>query len=76
MKPMADLWINPKPRPHRPRLEQDLELLRLSHLPKTANHLASMVAKDVRLPHRWGWDEVKAYQRVHSLLMGRAKPSA
>ena len=73
---MADVWINPAPRPHRPRpngqLEQDLITLRLDHLPRTPRNLADTVGKDTRLPHYWGWEQVKAYQRVQALLIERA----
>ena len=73
---MTDVWINPSPRPHRPRpnsqLEQDLAMLRLDHLPRTPKNLADTVGKDARLPHQWGWEQVKAYQRVQALLMERA----
>ena len=73
---MADVWINPAPRPHRPRpnsqLEQDLTTLRLDHLPRTPKQLASIVGKDPRLPAHWDWEQVKAYQRIQALLMERA----
>ena len=73
---MTEVWVNPAMRTHRPRpnsqLEQDLITLRLSHLPRTAKHLAETVGRDSRLPRHWGWEQTRAYQRVQALLMERA----
>ncbi|MAD08786.1 MAG: hypothetical protein CMP86_15400 [Gammaproteobacteria bacterium] len=73
---MTDLWMNPRQRPHRVRpnsqLEQDLEVLRLRHLPVSPKHLADKVGTEWQLPKGWDWPQVRAYQRVQACLMERA----
>ena len=75
---MTDVWINPAPHRHRrPRpgsqLEQDLIVLKIDHMPKSASRLAKYV--ETAWPHLkgWGWSQVHAYQRLHDLLVQKAK---
>ena len=70
MAKFENLHRPPRVRPNS-QLEQDLEVLRLRHLPASPKHLATKVSAEWKLPNGWDWPQVRAYQRVQACLIER-----